>query len=159
VYHLLKRGFGLVIGFIQYLQSLHTNLLSLSALVLMGLQHGTCNSIIKSLQILHINKVLYSHVKSSQAYLMYSSVLLVPVCSLLACLFACFCRYYSLVTALNWTGISVHFSYKHSAQIPQKTPTIVDVFTVLLLRNGLHNTIFLLLLGMDTIENTGSSIV
>jgi hypothetical protein len=30
----------------------------------------------------------------------------------------------------------IHFSYKHSAQNPTETPIIVDVFTVLLLRNG-----------------------
>jgi hypothetical protein len=36
---------------------------------------------------------------------------------------------------------------------------IVDVFTVLLLRNGLHNTVVLLLLSADYIENTASSVV
>jgi hypothetical protein len=50
------------------------------------------------------------------------------------------------------------FSFKNSAQTPWKTGIIVDVFPGLMLRNGVHNTI-LLLLGADNIENTASSIV
>jgi hypothetical protein len=53
-----------------------------------------------------------------------------------------------------WTGIWIHFSYKQSAQTLRKTPIIVDVFTVSLFRNGLHNTVVVLLLGADDIENT-----
>jgi hypothetical protein len=40
-----------------------------------------------------------------------------------------------------------------------KRPIVVDVFTVPLLRNGLHNTGVILLLGADYIENTASSIL
>jgi hypothetical protein len=54
---------------------------------------------------------------------------------------------------------SIQFSFKHSAQTPRRAPIIVDVFTVKLLRNGLHNSVVLLLLGADDIENTVSSIV
>jgi hypothetical protein len=119
---------------------------------------------------------------------MCSSVLLGPIRSLLASLFACFCPdlnwnqsqvkvmlrptvssaspswrkapiwglrpdlYCCWTVAGLWTGIWIQFSYKHSAQTPRKTAIIVDVFTVPLLRNGLHNTIFLLLFGADDIE-------
>jgi hypothetical protein len=30
-----------------------------------------------------------------------------------------------LVTALNWTCFCIHFSYKHSAQAPRKTPSLL----------------------------------
>jgi ferredoxin-thioredoxin reductase catalytic subunit len=52
-----------------------------------------------------------------------------------------------------WTGLN-----KHSAQTPRKTPIIVDVFTFPLPRNGLHNTVILLLLGADDIENTATHV-
>jgi hypothetical protein len=45
-----------------------------------------------------------------------------------------------------------------SSGIEWKTPIIADMFTVPLLRNGLHNTVVLLLLGTDDVENTASSI-
>jgi hypothetical protein len=125
VFGWLWRGFGLVIGYINNLrvvttinyyiiaalhsvQLLNTILFSLSVLLLTVYNTGTISvSLNHTLQILHINKVFNSHAKSSQANLLYSSVLLGPICSLLACFFACFWRYYSLVTALNWTGIKI----------------------------------------------------
>jgi hypothetical protein len=51
------------------------------------------------------------------------------------------------------------FSSKHCAQTSWKTPIFVDMFAVPLLRNGLHNTVVLLLLVTDDTENTSSSIV
>jgi hypothetical protein len=85
-----KTGFGLIIGFIKnpqvvttfnchtvtdlhILKSLHTNLFSLSAIVFIYLQNGSY-----TLQIsMHHN--LQSHTKSSQAYVLYSPVLLVSI--------------------------------------------------------------------------------
>jgi hypothetical protein len=56
-------------------------------------------------------------------------------------------------------GILNSLPYKHSAQTPQKAPIIVDMFRVPLLRNRLHNTVVLLLLGANDTENAASSIV
>jgi hypothetical protein len=89
----LRSEFGLLIGFVnnlqvvttnnyntiadlQNLQSLHTNLFSLSALVLTDLQHRNYKSLTKStlptLLCYSTNKVFKSHVESSQADFLYS---------------------------------------------------------------------------------------
>jgi hypothetical protein len=139
VYHWLRRGFWSVIGFIEYLLVIttimfytiyyHSTPISSVCLHYSSPIYNTGTikvSINYTLPIpLHYSthKVFKSHMKSSQADLFNSSVLLVQICSLLACLFACFCRYYSLITVLNWLGMWIHFSYKHSAETTHRNIT------------------------------------
>jgi hypothetical protein len=91
----LRRGFGLVIGFINNLRIYNTASIKVSLYhtLPIPLQYSTYNG-------------FKSQANISQAELLYSSVL-VPIRSLLVCLFACFYQYYSFVTALNSTGIKV----------------------------------------------------
>jgi hypothetical protein len=70
-------------------------------------------------------------------------------------------------------GGGILFSYKHSAQTPRKTPSLLlmtsplsshglirgNVFTEPVSKGGLHNPVVPPLLGADDIENTASFIV
>jgi hypothetical protein len=92
----LRRGFGLVIWFIGYLQIVttiitllliyimysHSILISSVDLHKSSRVYNTGTIIVSlnhTFKILNINKIFKSHVKSSEADLLYSSVLLVPI--------------------------------------------------------------------------------
>jgi hypothetical protein len=129
-----RHGCGLVIRFINNLQvvttnnyytladlhnlrSLHTNLFSLSPLVFMD--KGLPKSHTPNTTALQHTEVFKSHVKSSQANLLYSSVLLVPIHSVHVLPPLLF-----FVTALKWTlslpWLFLESRYKAAAWTTQK---------------------------------------